>query len=222
MNTGAKVGLAVVAGYVLGRYRKGKWALALAATGAGMKLPGPQGAVLEQGKKLLSSNPVVGHLTQEVRDQLVGVGRTALTSTVSRRIDSVSDALRERSDLMRGTGGRTADAEDGEESGKEESGERPTRRRASPSSKASGSGSTSKPRSTSTARSTSKPRSTSTARSTSSGRSSGSRSSTSAAPRKRAASSGQEARPRRRSAAGSGQEKAPTGRKRSGSSSGKS
>src|SRR5579859_7826465 len=137
MKTGAQVGLAVAAGYVFGRYHKGKWALALAAMGAGKKLPGPQGAILEQGKKLLGSTPVVGHLTEEVRGQLVEAGRTAVMAAASRRIDSFSDALRDRSELMRGTGGTRADREEpederdgAEDQGEEESGSRPARRQA--------------------------------------------------------------------------------------------
>lgn len=196
MKAEAQVGLAVAAGYVLGRYHKGKWALALAAMGAGKRLPGPQGAVLEQGKKLLSSNPVVGHLTQEVREQLVGAGRSALTSAASRRIESFSDALRDRTEQMRGTGGdQAADEEPGEEP-EEEPRSRPAGRRAPQARKPSENGGTRKPRSTSAARSTS-------TRS-----SAGRRGSTGARTRQSASSSAQETRPRRRSGAGTKQESA--------------
>jgi hypothetical protein len=186
MKTGAQVGLAVAAGYVLGRYHKGKWALALAAMGAGKRLPGPQGAILDQGKKLLSSSPVVGHLTQEVRDQLAGAGRSALTSAASRRIESFSDALRERTEQMRGTGGDQAASEDPGE----DSGSRPAPRRAPGSRKQSESGAARKPRGTSS-RSSAAHRGTASAR-----------------PRRSTGSSGQEARPRRRSGTGSGQQPA--------------
>ena len=49
MKTGAQVGLAVGAGYVLGRFRKMKWAIALAGMGAGKQLGGSQGDLLRQG-----------------------------------------------------------------------------------------------------------------------------------------------------------------------------
>lgn len=207
MKTGAQVGLAVAAGYVLGRYHKGKWALALAAMGAGKKLPGPQGAILEQGKKLLGSTPVVGHLTEEVRGQLVEAGRTAVMAAASRRIDSFSDALRDRSELMRGTEGNRADRDepedepdDAEDQGEEESGSRPARRQAPQARKAADSGAARKRGSTSTARAKSSEGSPARPRTRASSRTS---------------SSGQESRPRRRTGEGAKQESAATSRRRS-------
>ncbi|HEY2578014.1 MAG TPA: hypothetical protein VGI74_17050 [Streptosporangiaceae bacterium] len=99
---GAQVGLAVAAGYVLGRFHKVKWAVAVAALGAGKRLPGIQGELLDRGKKLLSSTSASSTLTGEVRSHLVQAGKSAALTAVSNRIDSISDGLHERTETMRG------------------------------------------------------------------------------------------------------------------------
>ena len=140
MKNGAQVGLAVAAGYVLGRFHKVKWAMALAALGAGKRLPGVQGELLDRGKKLLSATSASSTLTGEMRSHLVEAGKSAAVTAVSNRIDSISDSLRERSDTMRGAGDQEPDEE---ESGSRSAGRRTTRGRKSPAtrstSRASGS-----------------------------------------------------------------------------------
>jgi hypothetical protein len=51
MNTGARLGLAVTAGYVLGRMHKMKWALAVAAMVGRGRLSSASGGLLQQGAK---------------------------------------------------------------------------------------------------------------------------------------------------------------------------
>ena len=108
MKTGAQIGLAVTAGYVLGRFHKMKWALALAAMGARKRLGGTQGELLRQGTKLLGSPPELSKLTEDMRGRLVEAGKAAAVASVTKRIDSLSDNLRERSDVLRTVGSATA------------------------------------------------------------------------------------------------------------------
>lgn len=103
MKTSARVGLALTAGYVLGRLHKMKWALALAALAGRRQLPGGSGGLLQQGAKLLTSSPEVSKLTEEMRGQLVEAGKAAALAAVSSKINSLSDDLRERTEAMRAT-----------------------------------------------------------------------------------------------------------------------
>jgi hypothetical protein len=103
MNTGARLGLAVVAGYVLGRFHKMKWALAVASLAGRGRLPGGSGGLLQQGAKVLISSPEVTKLTEEMRGRLVEAGKAAALATVSSKIDSLSEGLRERTDAMQAT-----------------------------------------------------------------------------------------------------------------------
>jgi hypothetical protein len=117
MNTGARVGLAVTAGYLLGRFHKMKWALAVAALVGRGQLPGGAGGLVQQGAKLLTSSPEFNKLTDEMKGRLVDAGKAAAVAAVSSKIDSLSEGLRERSDAMRatrpgGTGGAAAGDEE--------------------------------------------------------------------------------------------------------------
>lgn len=121
MNTGARLGLAVTAGYLLGRFHKMKWALTLAAIAGRGQLKGGKGGLLQQGAKILTSSPEVTKLTDEMRGRLVDAGKAAAVAVVSSKINSLSDGLRERSDAMRapgagdGGGPAASDEEDVEE-----------------------------------------------------------------------------------------------------------
>ena len=101
MNTGARVGLAVAAGYLLGRLHKMKWALGLAALAGGRRLPGGPGGLVQQGAKLLASSPEFTKLTDEMKGRLVDAGKAAAAAAVSSKIDSLSESLRERTGAMR-------------------------------------------------------------------------------------------------------------------------
>jgi hypothetical protein len=117
MNTGVRLGLAVAAGYVLGRFHKMRWALTVAALAGRGRLPGGTGGVLQQGAKMLASSPEVSKLTDEMRGRLVDAGKAAALAAVSSKIDSLSEGLRERSDAMRAAsaGGGAAAARDRDE-----------------------------------------------------------------------------------------------------------
>jgi hypothetical protein len=117
MKCGARLGLAVMAGFFLGRFHKMKWALGLAALAGGRRLPGGPGGLLQQGAKLLTSSPEVTKLTDEMKGRLVDAGKAAAVAAVSSKINSLSEGLRERSEAVRatkagGTGGAATDDEE--------------------------------------------------------------------------------------------------------------
>jgi hypothetical protein len=117
MNSGARLGLAVAAGYLLGRSHKMKWALALAAFAGRGRLPGGSSGLVQQGAKLLTSSPELTKLTDEMKGRLVDAGKAAAVAAVSSKINSLSEGLRERSDAMRapsagGAGGAAAGGEE--------------------------------------------------------------------------------------------------------------
>ncbi|MGV9246783.1 ABC transporter substrate-binding protein [Streptomyces sp. NPDC003710] len=122
----AKIGAAVLAGYVLGRTKKAKLAMSLGAMLAGSRVkPGQLG-------KLLQDSPLVGNVGDQVRTELTEAGKTAATTLLSAKAESLADALHERTTGLkergRGGGGGGPGEEDREEQepeGEEPEGEEP-------------------------------------------------------------------------------------------------
>lgn len=92
MMTNAKVGVAVVGGYLLGRTKKAKVAMGLGMFLAGrrMKLD-PQ-----QIKNLVTESPVFAGLNDQVRRELVDATKSAAGSALAKRANSLADSLKER------------------------------------------------------------------------------------------------------------------------------
>jgi hypothetical protein len=105
MSTTSRVAGAVAAGYVLGRFKKLRMAVLVASA---MSSPKIRNAAAEMIQSRIPGGAIVGGLTREVGGKLVGVGKTAATSIVASRIDSLSQNLAERSDNLRkgATGGQ--------------------------------------------------------------------------------------------------------------------
>lgn len=110
----AKIGTALVGGYVLGRTKKVKLALGLGALLAGSRIkPGQVGKALQQ-------SPFVHTLTDQVRSELTGAGKAAATTLLSSKADHLADSLHQRTAGLRGEveepgeqdTGRDEDAED--------------------------------------------------------------------------------------------------------------
>ncbi|MER6531867.1 ABC transporter substrate-binding protein [Streptomyces sp. NPDC001508] len=90
----AKIGAAVLGGYVLGRTKKAKLALSLGALMAGSRIkPG-------QVVKAVQDSPFLGHLTQQVRTELTGAGKAAATSVLTAKADSLADTIHERTSAL--------------------------------------------------------------------------------------------------------------------------
>jgi len=114
MKTGT-LGAAVVTGYLLGRFHKTKWALAIAAVAGGKRLVGKQGNVLGQATQMAKSAGA-DQLTGDLRGRLLDAGKAAAVSAVSNKIDSFSEGLHSRSESLRDDGRPGRHAEDAEES----------------------------------------------------------------------------------------------------------
>ncbi|NSC23831.1 hypothetical protein FM076_22810 [Streptomyces albus subsp. chlorinus] len=109
--------VATAGGYFLGRTRKAKLALALASLVAGRRLGLDPKHLLEKGVRKAAETPQFEELTEQVRDQLADAARTAVSSLANRRIEALTDALRERTDRLSGGGGPRDRAEDEDENG---------------------------------------------------------------------------------------------------------
>ncbi|MFF5088942.1 hypothetical protein [Streptomyces niveus] len=94
------VAAAMAAGYVLGRTKKGKLALGLAALVAGQQFPmNPKELVIMTARKL-ADNPTVAPLVEQARGDVLTAGRSALSATANRRLEAVADALQKRTEAL--------------------------------------------------------------------------------------------------------------------------
>ncbi|MGW3565154.1 hypothetical protein ACWDSL_14910 [Streptomyces sp. NPDC000941] len=83
--------LVFTGGYLVGRTHKMRWAITLAGLTAGRRLLSG-GDVADGGQ---AKSPGLGRLGQELRGELMAAGRSAAISTISNRMNSMSDALGE-------------------------------------------------------------------------------------------------------------------------------
>lgn len=95
MNTGTKIALAASGGYVLGRTKKAKMAVALGLFLAGRKLPKSPLEMAQQGFQALSKNEQFAGLSQQLRGELVNAGKAAAGRSAERWLGGVSDRLRQ-------------------------------------------------------------------------------------------------------------------------------
>ena len=123
MSTTSRVAGAVAAGYVLGRFKKLRMAVLVASA---MSNPKFRNAAAEMIQKRIPGGTIVGGLSREVGGKLVDVGKTAATSIVASRIDTLSQSLAERSDnLRKGTPGGKAGKPEAEEPADDRGSEEP-------------------------------------------------------------------------------------------------
>lgn len=128
MKSGTQLGLAVAAGYLLGRRRKMRLALMLAGGAATGGLGGVTGQVLRRGAKLVGSADVLGKLSPELGEmgemisgELLPVGKAAARAAITSRINALSDQVHERAESLRYPGDE-ADEGDEDEGGQERAG----------------------------------------------------------------------------------------------------
>ncbi|WP_097869898.1 hypothetical protein [Streptomyces sp. rh34] len=96
MTKNAKIGAALVGGYLLGRTKKAKLALGLGMFLLGKKIDlDPR-----QIGRLLADSPVLGSLNDQVRKELVDATRTAATKAVTQRAGSLADSLQQRTQAL--------------------------------------------------------------------------------------------------------------------------
>ncbi|RSD11680.1 hypothetical protein [Amycolatopsis eburnea] len=128
MKPGARIAIGVGAGYLLGRTKKMRLALMIAAAGATGRSGTSPTKLLQHGLKQLGSTPELAKLTDVARDELLGAVKAAAVTAAGSRIESLTERLQE--------GGRKQrkDPDDGpDRDAAEGDGETPrTRRRRAP------------------------------------------------------------------------------------------
>ena len=122
MSATSRVAGAVAAGYVLGRFKKLRFAVLVGSTMASPKFRSAAAGMIQDR---LPGGTVVGTMTKEVGGKLINVGKTAATSIVASRIDSLSQSLADRSQNLRkgapdGRAGKSRSDEPADDRGSEE------------------------------------------------------------------------------------------------------
>lgn len=95
MKPGARIALGVGAGYLLGRTKKMRLALMIAAAGATGRSGTSPTKLLQHGLKQLGSSPELGKLTDVARDELLGAVKAAAVTAASSRIESLTERLQD-------------------------------------------------------------------------------------------------------------------------------
>ncbi|MGA5195253.1 ABC transporter substrate-binding protein [Streptomyces exfoliatus] len=94
----AKIGTAILGGYMLGRTKKGKLAMGLAMAFAGSRIkPGQLG-------KSLAQSPLLSNVNQQVRGELTSAGKAAATTVLNAKAEHLADALHQRTASLRESG----------------------------------------------------------------------------------------------------------------------
>ncbi|KAB1153410.1 hypothetical protein F6X68_14275 [Micromonospora sp. AMSO12t] len=107
MKSGARIGLAVGFGYLLGRRRKLRTALTLAAAVAAGRASREPGGLLKAGGNLLQSSPHLSNLGR-LGGPLAAASKAAATAAAGSGIDAISGKLRGSADALRRKGGTGA------------------------------------------------------------------------------------------------------------------
>ncbi|MET9828080.1 DNA primase [Streptomyces sp. NPDC006385] len=95
------LGLAVGAGYVLGRAKKMKLAFAVGTLVAGRRMRLSPRALADLVSRQLRNNPQFKEIGDQLREDLRGVGTAASGAMVERRLDALADRLHERTAQVR-------------------------------------------------------------------------------------------------------------------------
>ncbi|MFH8445028.1 hypothetical protein ACH4D3_27900 [Streptomyces sp. NPDC018026] len=103
---------AVAGGYLLGRTKKAKLAFAVGSYLVGRRVGLSPGQVLGQGLGSLQRAPQFQELTDQVRGELLTAGRAAVTAAANRRLTTLADTLRDRTDALTGEGRRDEGSDD--------------------------------------------------------------------------------------------------------------
>jgi hypothetical protein len=93
---------AVAGGYVLGRTKKGRMALAVGTYIAGRRTGLDPQKLMAQGMKTLKDAPQLAGLGDQVRGELLDAGRQALAATADRKMAGLADVLHERTIRLEG------------------------------------------------------------------------------------------------------------------------
>ena len=120
MRTGLRVAAGVAAGYLLGRTRKMRLALMIAAAGITGARGGSPGALLKSGLSQLGSIPEVAELADTAKHELLSAAKAATVAAATKRVEALSGRMQ---DQLRGHSDEddadedTDDAQDSEDTG---------------------------------------------------------------------------------------------------------
>jgi hypothetical protein len=104
----SNVALAIGAGYLLGRKRRLRLAMALAAVAATGRLGGLATKAAKRGGTMVGSSgalekvsPEVGKVVSTVRSDLADAGKAAARAAIASRIETLTDSLHQRAEGIR-------------------------------------------------------------------------------------------------------------------------
>jgi hypothetical protein len=123
MNENCKAALAaaVAGGYLLGRTKKAKLALAVGTYLAGRRFSMSPAQLATQGLARLRETPQFQDLTDQMRHEVLDAGRSAVTAAARRKLLDLSDSLRDRGERLSGAAtGRDEEDDDEDEAYDEE------------------------------------------------------------------------------------------------------
>jgi hypothetical protein len=95
------LGLAIGAGYVLGRTKKMKLALGAASLVAGKRMQLSPRAIADLVNQQLLNNPQFKEIGDQLRHDLRGVGKAASGALLERQIEGIADRLHDRTSQVR-------------------------------------------------------------------------------------------------------------------------
>ena len=108
MKGGPQAAMALAFGYLLGRRRKLRMATMMAGGMAVGAVGGIGGVALRRGAKALGNTEMLGKVSPQlteiadtVRNDLLDAGKAAAVAAVSGRIDSLTDTLHDRAEILR-------------------------------------------------------------------------------------------------------------------------
>ncbi|MEU3725405.1 DNA primase, partial [Streptomyces sp. NPDC031705] len=96
MNNRMSIGLAVGAGYLLGRTKKAKLAFTVGTLVMGKKLKPDAEALASFVGSRLKDHPQFKEIREQLSEDLRGVGSAAVGALVDRRLEAVADRLHTR------------------------------------------------------------------------------------------------------------------------------
>ncbi|MFD6737713.1 hypothetical protein ACWHA6_05655 [Streptomyces anthocyanicus] len=100
-ETQATLAAALAAGYALGRTKKGKVAIGAASVLAGQGLLSPK-ELLNRALRKAYGSPQAAQLLEQMRGELMGAARSALSATADRRLAALAASLQQRTDSLVG------------------------------------------------------------------------------------------------------------------------
>lgn len=103
MGSNARIAMAVGLGYLLGRRKKMRTAMAVGAAIAAGRVSRNPASLLQRGGELLGNTPALGQLSGLTKP-LTDAGKAAAAGMVSRGIESVGDRIKQRTDALRVNG----------------------------------------------------------------------------------------------------------------------